>query len=81
VKIVHLLNTYHDEPEENNSEIIKYMVYQCKSCLTVYDKAYGDIVNGIAANTEFETLSHYSCPVCEATKENFLPVEKMIATS
>jgi rubredoxin len=76
-----LANTYHDEPEENSSEIIKYMVYQCKSCLTVYDKAYGDIVNGIVANTAFETLSCYSCPVCEATKENFLPVEKMIATS
>jgi rubredoxin len=72
-----LANTYHDEPEESNSETIKYMVYQCKSCLTVYDKAYGDIVNGIVANTEFETLSCYSCPVCEATKENFLPAEKM----
>jgi rubredoxin len=74
-----LANTYHDEPEESNSETIKYMVYQCRSCLTVYDKAYGDIVNGIVANTEFETLSCYSCPVCEATKENFLPVEKMLA--
>jgi rubredoxin len=74
------VDTYYDEPEENNSEIVKYMVYQCKSCLTVYDKAYGDIVNGVAANTEFETLSHYSCPVCEASKEDFLLVEKMVTS-
>lgn len=76
-----LTDTYYDEPEENSSEIIKYMIYQCRSCLTVYDKAYGDIVNGIAANTAFETLSCYFCPVCEATQENFLPVEKMITAS
>ncbi|MFA6087744.1 rubredoxin [Mucilaginibacter sp.] len=75
------LSTLENEVEQNDTEIVKHIVYQCKSCLTIYDKSYGDLVNGIAPYTEFESLIEYACPVCEASKENFLLVEKMIAAS
>jgi rubredoxin len=51
-------------------------VYQCKNCLSIYDKTYGDITNGIAIDTDFELLSKYSCPVCESPKESFVMIEK-----
>jgi rubredoxin len=69
---------YYDDAVES-SKLIKYTVYQCKNCLTLYDEAYGDTINGIPKNTAFETLSEYSCPVCESLKEDFLCIEKMIA--
>jgi rubredoxin len=63
---------------DNRTEIDKQadMVHQCKNCLSIYDKTYGDAMNGIAINTEFETLMEYLCPVCESPKDHFLMVEK-----
>ena len=58
---------------EENDE----MVYQCKSCLTVYDERIGDPENGIDPGTLFHQLPEsFCCSVCDAGKENFVPVKK-----
>lgn len=49
-------------------------IYQCADCLTVYDKRYGDTVNGIEKGVDFELLSNYICPVCEAPASEFCMV-------
>lgn len=55
------------------------IVYQCSSCLTVYDELYGDDENEIPAGVLFENLpDHYRCPVCEGVREMFLPVNSQI---
>ena len=47
-------------------------VYQCKECLTVYNKTYGDITQDILPETLFEDLPEtYHCSLCEAPKSNF----------
>jgi rubredoxin len=66
------------EAEKEQFEDKLDLVYQCKNCLSIYDKAYGDTMNGVAINTDFETLTDYVCPVCESTKESFLPVAKKV---
>lgn len=56
------------------------MVYQCRSCFTVYDKNYGDAKGQIPAGTLFQDLpTSYSCPVCEAPKSNFEKVELQLS--
>jgi len=64
--------------DANNDDASRetHVVYQCKNCLSIYDEAYGDIVNGIAANIAFDLLDTYLCPVCESPKHDFMPVEK-----
>jgi len=53
-------------------------IFQCKHCFTVYDKQYGDEINGIPAGTKFSDVSdHYECPTCNAPKDDFAEVEKM----
>lgn len=50
----------------------KITVFQCNSCMTVYDESLGDERNGILAGTLFESLPEsYVCPVCESSKSNF----------
>lgn len=51
-------------------------LYQCKHCMTIYDKTYGDEQNGIAAGTAFINMDAYTCPVCESDKESFVLIEK-----
>lgn len=49
--------------------------YQCLSCLTIYDDAYGDPTSGIAPGVGFDDLSDdYRCPICAAGKERFAPI-------
>ncbi len=51
---------------------LKYEVYQCSDCLTLYDERYGSPEQGIAPATSFAQLSEdYKCPICEAPKENY----------
>jgi len=52
------------------------LLYQCRHCLTVYDKAYGDELNTIPAGTAFADIDTYICPVCEAGKDSFELMEK-----
>lgn len=64
------------ETEEAINLNAKPSLYQCKYCLTVYDEQYGEPDNGIVVQTAFEDIPHYTCPVCEAPKGDFLAVEK-----
>ncbi|MEO6851155.1 MAG: rubredoxin, partial [Mucilaginibacter sp.] len=66
------------EAEDNNAAEEVQLVYQCKNCLSIYDKTYGDEANGIAPGTDFETITEYICPVCESSKLNFVQVEKKV---
>ncbi|MBC7398940.1 MAG: rubredoxin domain-containing protein [Mucilaginibacter sp.] len=62
-------------PEETNTMKEQSTIYQCSCCLTRYDQSYGDPVNNIAAGVDFDTLTDYACPVCEAPKTAFSLIE------
>ena len=48
---------------------------ECKICWHVYDPAVGDEVWQIPAGTPFYELpSHWTCPICSGTKEQFMVV-------
>ncbi len=65
----------HLKPEEESSPRADSRVYQCPDCLSQYDERYGDVTQGISAQTPFEALpEHYCCPLCEATKTQFMKV-------
>ncbi len=52
-------------------------VYQCDHCYTVYDAGIGEPDNHIEPGTVFEELPEsYSCPLCEASKQEFKKIEK-----
>ncbi len=71
--------SYNDEVIKGDEVIQpKIKVFQCKNCLTIYDKEYGDSINGIKVGTEFEQLdNNYACPTCDAPKHDFVEIEKM----
>lgn len=53
------------------------VVYQCKHCLTIYSEALGEPENHIAAATSFNSLpASYHCPLCEAVKADFIPINE-----
>lgn len=54
-------------------------VYQCGCCLTIYDEAYGDELNGASPGTSFASLVDFVCPVCEAGKDEFSAVSTAVA--
>ena len=59
-------------PEKAIEETTEVIAYQCKSCLTVYNEAYGDLTQNIPKNTPFKRLSDsYCCSVCGAPKSYF----------
>ena len=48
------------------------VIFQCSSCMTIYDAQYGESEQNIVAGTPFEDLPQdYQCPVCEAPKSQF----------
>lgn len=50
--------------------------YICNVCGYIYDPAEGIPDDGIAAGTPFESLpDSFVCPICEAPKSEFSPVE------
>jgi rubredoxin len=66
-----------DEKMVEAKEVEDIPVYQCTQCFTVYDEALGDEQNNIRANTPFADLGDsYQCPVCAASKEDFIPIKK-----
>jgi rubredoxin len=70
---IHLL----EKKEIITNEIKNEMVYQCKSCLTIYDEKIGDPENAIDPGTLFAQLpDSFCCSVCDASKENFVVVKK-----
>jgi rubredoxin len=60
----------------NKKLIITNLIHQCPTCFTVYDPAFGDILNGIEAGIAFKDLPEsYCCPTCESAKSEFVEVE------
>ncbi|MFM7023380.1 MAG: rubredoxin [Flavobacteriales bacterium] len=52
-------------------------VYQCSTCFTVYDPAFGDADSGVLAGTAFAALPEtYCCSLCEEKKMYFKEVIK-----
>jgi len=77
--IVHEI--YQQDPVTNNiSPAPGPKVFQCKHCFTIYDKEYGDEINGIVAGTLFTDITGYQCPTCNAPKEDFVEIEKIPCT-
>lgn len=71
-----LENTTIIQEEEHTPQTAR-RIHQCRHCQTVYVPAIGDEAQGIAPGTGFEKLpSHFSCPLCEAPKEEFVEVEE-----
>ena len=57
---------------EKKQETVTKLVYQCESCLTVYDEKYGDAKAGIPPGTSYLDLPEdYKCSVCEGDKNLF----------
>lgn len=53
-------------------------VFQCRNCFTIYDKQYGDAINGIVPGIPFNELpSNFQCPTCNSPKDDFAEIEKM----
>lgn len=74
-------NTIYEAELQHHDEKIKkrtiVYVYQCKDCFSIYDKSIGEPDKGINAGTEFEMLPRdYKCYLCEASKDNFMKIEK-----
>jgi rubredoxin len=54
----------------------KELVYQCKSCQTIYSEDVGDVENFIEPGTLFSDLPEdYVCPTCESSKMNFQKID------
>ncbi len=51
--------------------------FECTVCAWVYKVADGDPETGIAPGTPFEDIpDEWICPVCGATKDQFIPLEE-----
>ncbi len=62
--------------EEKKVEKKTYKKYRCKICGYVYDPELGDASQNIKAGTPFEKLpDDWSCPVCGASKDDFVEIE------
>jgi rubredoxin len=70
-----LLPTLPLEADDKKTDKETHHIYQCKHCFSIYDKAYGDVVNNIPPGTDFETLTNYACPVCESSADSFISIE------
>ena len=67
------------KPTATKDEQTVRAIYQCSSCLTVYDDQYGDATANISAGTPFaEVPETYTCPVCDAVKSQFKKTELVI---
>jgi rubredoxin len=66
-------------PKNGYAEKLVQVIHQCRHCQTVYVPAFGDEAQGIAPGTGFDTLPpHFSCPLCEAPKDDFVEVEEEV---
>ncbi|NKI31285.1 rubredoxin [Croceivirga thetidis] len=61
-------------------ELVKQQVFQCSSCLTVYDEEMGDLIADIPPKTPFKKLPEaYCCAVCGISKSAFKLVEMVLS--
>ncbi len=78
------LGTTDSITKSSKKEKIKTLkeVFQCVSCMTIYDDTYGDLKANIVSGTTFEELpKSYVCSVCEAPKSSFIKIEQQIEVS
>jgi rubredoxin len=72
-------STYAIDAANEQPDVVKKIVYQCKHCLTIYDEETGEPGNGIPAGILFNSLPEtYCCPLCEASKTDFQCIEKSL---
>lgn len=56
--------------------ITEYKTYMCLICGWIYDEAAGAPEEGLVAGTRWDDVPmNWSCPECEARKEDFEMVE------
>jgi rubredoxin/dissimilatory sulfite reductase (desulfoviridin) alpha/beta subunit len=62
-----------DNPKAAVSQTqVPVIAYQCRNCLTLYDKRFGDEIAGVRPGTTFDSLPEsYSCHVCGSPKKYF----------
>ncbi|UII77780.1 rubredoxin [Flagellimonas sp. HMM57] len=71
--------TKNKETEVSEKTMSLSEVYQCPSCMTVYDESLGDSKNAIDSGTKFEKLpEEYVCSVCGSSKDAFIKTELKI---
>lgn len=62
--------------EEKREEKGKFKKYRCKVCGYVYDPEVGDATQNVRAGTPFEKIpDNWTCPVCGASKDDFIEIE------
>ena len=62
--------------KDNKKEELLTKVYQCSSCMTIYDETVGDVFNNISPKTAFNKLpDSFSCSVCNGPKTMFVATE------
>lgn len=73
IKMDRQQNMVTEEPAKKGIDFL----YQCNSCLTVYDEKVGDQAQGILPGTNFKDLPEtYCCPLCEEDKANFSKIDQ-----
>jgi rubredoxin len=71
--IAFLPQQQNDMDDDTSSQQLK-LLFQCENCLSIYDEAHGDEINGIAPGTSFTAIdNNYMCPVCDGEKESYKP--------
>lgn len=78
IKFYEQQNLLSDEntPKKVSKKQKTVTIYSCKHCLTTYDQEYGDSTNVINAGTPFNKIADtFRCPVCDAPKTDFEPIE------
>ena len=62
------------KPEQISTKDI-FVLYQCNSCLTVYNESLGEEENNIKPGTSFDDLpENYCCTLCDADKSKFIKI-------
>ena len=70
---VYRQETVNDTPPPETT----HKVFQCKHCLTIYDRQFGDQENRITPGTEFTDIgTDYECQTCGAPKDDFVEITK-----
>ncbi|MCL4170065.1 UNVERIFIED_CONTAM: hypothetical protein GTU68_008657 [Idotea baltica] len=60
------------KPSEPTKKVATRYQYQCSTCFTIYDSAFGDTLNNIPPGLSFLSLpKEYTCSICDAPKSSF----------
>jgi rubredoxin len=76
------MENLHQPAITTSENIPSKRLYQCKHCFSIYDEATGDAETNTPPGTHFTQLPFdYRCPLCEAGKEDFDPVNLSMLNS